>query len=469
MAPSRVSGLRRLGQLLQRTDEPVYVLDGQRRFAYANRAWELVTGVEAEAVAGLTCLPPGGPETDPLAALAQSLGPPPEAVEGRDCSGPVLIARPDGERRWLRVEFTVYRDAAGVSVAWLGRLRELEGASRLQESPLLRVRAELEDLRRRVRERAGTDLLIGRGPAHQRLLDQIRAAAGVGVPVLIAGEAGTGKRTVARAIHRLSPRSGGALLPFDCVAIPAELLERELLGAPASDGVTTQTSRIPDDATILLIDAFRVPRDLQDRIAAILDGPRRFLATTALEPQEARRQEVIRADYYYGLTAFVVRLEPLRERLAELPLLAQETLERLNRRNETRRAGFEAEALEVLARYDWPGNLRELGRVVEWAHQRAPGELIRAADLPGTIRGERGGAYLPPALQEKQSLDELLTMVERHLIEGAMNRARQNKSRAADLLGISRPRLYRRIKELGMPDLPETGADAEPGEASDPA
>jgi DNA-binding NtrC family response regulator len=125
--------------------------------------------------------------------------------------------------------------------------------------------------------------------------------------------------------------------------------------------------------------------------------------------------------------------------------------------------------VRTLLTYDWPGNLRELNRVVEEARRHGEGLLIDAVDLPAAIRGHLASAYAPQATPPPITpLDELLAQIERRLIENALQRARQNKSRAAELLGISRPRLYRRIKELGLPDelepseepaLPSTAPD----------
>jgi DNA-binding NtrC family response regulator len=178
---------------------------------------------------------------------------------------------------------------------------------------------------------------------------------------------------------------------------------------------------------------------------------------TAGDPEAAQRAERLRLDLYYALTPMVVRLTPIRERLDDLPLLAQHFLERANQRGERQRSGFSPEALAVLLNYDWPGNVRELARVIDEAQARAAGDRIDVDDLPGTIRGHIGAAYSPPPLPPAATpLDELLTEVERRLIEQALRRARQNKSRAAEILGISRPRLYRRIKELNLPDEAET-------------
>jgi DNA-binding NtrC family response regulator len=111
---------------------------------------------------------------------------------------------------------------------------------------------------------------------------------------------------------------------------------------------------------------------------------------------QARREDRLRSDLYYALTGLLIRVPPLRQRLEELPLLAQHCLERANDRGTRRHHGFTPEALEVLAGYDWPGNLRELGRVIDAAHERAAHDLIGAADLPSSIRGSLGAAYTPP-------------------------------------------------------------------------
>ena len=194
-----------------------------------------------------------------------------------------------------------------------------------------------------------------------------------------------------------------------------------------------------------------------------------LLATTTTVARDAPRSDGYRPEFYYTLTALVIRLEPLRDRLNELPLLALHMLERAASTARKHCAGFDPPALQTLSAYDWPGNLSELSRVLQAAVARCEGDLLRDEHLPADIRGHLGAAYLPPLPTTQIGLDTLLTQIERRLIERALSRSRQNKSRAADLLGISRPRLYRRIKELNIPDmeprLPEE-TDDRPGEPS---
>jgi DNA-binding NtrC family response regulator len=455
--------------LWQRAREPIFWLDPALKLAWVNRAWEELTGYPAAAVVGLTCQAHAPTQPGDASDLAASFHPPPESLAGRPAGGPTLIYRADGERLWRRVEFWPFCDERSGLIGLLGTVRADADAPSVPNSEDGRLHAELLEIRRRLQERHGLDALIGFGPAHRRLLEQIRLAAGSAVPVLIVGEPGSGKRHVARTIHQHGPNRHRPVIAFDCEALPAEILERELFGAAdpwASDG-TRRRPRLSlgDGSTLLIDEVLSLPRDLQARLVEALDSPVRLIATTAREPEAAVRDERLRPELYYTLTALVVRLLPLRERRDELPALAQHVLERVNQRGVAQRVAFAPEALGVLTAYDWPGNFPELARVVEHAHAhaRAGAHLIAADDLPATIRGHLGGAYNPPAPPNPiKPLDELLTEVERRVIETALRQSRSNKSRAAEILGISRPRLYRRIKELNLPD-------DEPAEEDGPA
>jgi transcriptional regulator with PAS, ATPase and Fis domain len=451
MASPRNPGAR-LDSLWQLAREPAFWLNPDLRLVWVNRAWEQLVGYSAEQVGGVVCRAHGPTRAGDLDGLAGSFYPPPEALAGKPASVQTLIIHPSGERRWRRIEFRPFHDEKGVLLGLLGVVGSAEAPALGSDSEALRLRTELLVVRERLQERHGFDHLIGAGPAHRRLLDQVGAAASTTIPVLIVGEPGSGKRTVARTIHQQSARRSLPLLPIDCAALPPEVLERELLGAEPSGRLT-----LPEGSSILIGDILDLPRDIQGRLVATLDPRIRILATTAEDPDAALQAERLRSDLYYALTTMVIRLRPLRERTEEIPLIAQHLLERANSRGGRQRSGFADPAVKSLQAYDWPGNLRELARVIEEAHAHGSGDLVEADDLPAAIRGHLASAYNPPpSVPPVIPLDELLTQVERRLIESTLLRARQNKSRAAELLGISRPRLYRRIKELGLPDVAET-------------
>jgi transcriptional regulator with GAF, ATPase, and Fis domain len=451
MTPSRVLGVRRLNHLFGRASSPIFVLDASLRLVYANPALEALTGQSISALIGLECRPSGLPLGDDLASLGGSLAPPSGAAGGHPCSAETLIIHTGGERSWLRAEFWPLSDQRGQTLGTFAMLRTRETPPHAPSSGERRLHAELRDLRDRLIQRHGVDTLIGQGLGHRRVLNQIQAASASRVPLTIVGEPGTGKRTLADTIHQRSSRSVSRPRHLDCAALPPEVLERTLLADDADNGGGT---------TVVLANVLELPRDLQARLAAILNGPSRYIATTPVPPDAARRDGRLRDDLHFGLTTLVITLQPLRERLEDVPLLAQHFLERTNSRAERRRVGFVAEAIDVLAAYDWPGNLRELLRVVEAAHAVAADDWIGPGDLPAAIRGNLASSYNPPPMPPTVTpLDERLNGLERRLIEQALARARQNKSRAAELLEISRPRLYRRIKELNIPDVPEPSDD----------
>jgi DNA-binding NtrC family response regulator len=319
------------------------------------------------------------------------------------------------------------------------------------------------------------------------MLGQVHLAAGSNSPVLIVGEPGTGKRLLAQTIHRLRTGSDHGLVAFDCAALPSAVIERELFeathGTPGADPLCSSAEdradslSLEEGSSLLIGDILALSSDLQARLARALGGGCRVLATTVGNPVIAVQQERLRPDLYYGLSVLTIATLPLRDRRHDIPLLAQSFLERANQRAGTAFPGFAREALAVLEAHDWPGNLSELCRVVDAAHHQvqlrsepsAALPLVGPHDLPGAIRGHQGAAYLPPTTAAIKPLDELLADIERRLIEKALVQSRQNKSRAAELLGISRPRLYRRIKELNLPDECEPENEPIPAAVSEAA
>jgi DNA-binding NtrC family response regulator len=464
-------------ELWQKAREPTFWLDSDLRIAWVNQAWETLTGHPSKSVVGLACHSHAPTRGEDPADVAASFHPPPESLAGQPAGTTALIIHANGERIWRRVEFWPFRHELDGLIGLLGVVRPEVDAPSVPHTEANRLHVELLELRRQLHKVAGFDTLLGLGPAHRRLLEQVGLAAVSTAPVLLFGEPGTGKRHVARAIHQNGPGRSRPLVSFDSEALPAEVLERELFAASGASNLPVQdessgrvTGRprlaLGEGSTLLIREIFMLPRDLQARLAASLDTSVRLIATTVMDPEIALSSERIRPELYFTLTTLVVRLRPLRERRDELPMLAQHLLERVNQRGGTQRAGFAPPALAVISSYDWPGNLHELARVIDHAHGsgRIDQTWVEVEDLPASIRGSLGAAYLPPAAPSAiKPLDQLLTEVEQNSIERAMRQARGNKSRAADLLGISRPRLYRRIKELNLPDDGDAENESAPG------
>ena len=434
--PPRDPARRRLLRLFDRADEPAFALDAEARLTYLNPALEAAAGIIAADALGRRCRPGAAAEGFPL---GEALAPPPEAADGRPVAGLARL----GPGHYRRLHLWPRHDPQGRLLGYAGQLGPPGGEPGDLDAPSTRLRAELARALDCRAGRAGADLLAGSGPAHRRLLDQVDAAAATTTPVLILGEPGTGRRTVAAAIHGRR----GPLVPVDAPALGPAEIDRLLRAEARPDG----------PVTLLLLDACTLPRDLQATLSNTDAGVFRLLAIDTKEPDQAYHSGLMKLGYYYLLTTAIIRLAPLRDRLDELPLLAQHRLERAEGPGPR---GFRPEALEILGRHDWPGNLRELGRVIDAAHARATGPLIGPDDLPATLGGPRAGAYLPPPMPAAETpLDEALERVERSLIARALAASGGNKSKAAASLRISRPRLHRRITELGMADPPPSDPD----------
>jgi len=448
MPPSKTPGLRRPETLLQQSAEPIFLLSPAGRLIYANAAWEHLTGATVEEAHA---------DPDGDGSIAERFRPPPEVAAGEACSATTLLPDPNGSRSWWRLDFWPHRDHRGAPLFTLGMVRPVAAPNPPRESASFKLRSALWKIQDELETRLGLGELIGFGPAHDRLLRQVEAALGSRAPTMLIGPAGSGKRHIARVIHR---RSGDPSRPFvvlDCAALSADELERELFELTLERIVRAARERSGDRPTVMLLEPLRIPRDVQRRLAETLNGPEaadaRWVAGSAEPLEPALEEDRLRADLYYALTALAIRLPPLSERLEELPVFAQHFLERANAESTRRLDGFEPAAIDELVAYDWPGQLDELNRVVRAAWETAEGPLIRPADLPASMKGNLGGAYLPPPIpREDLPLDATLERVERRLIERALRSAKGNKSLASKILNVSRARLHRRIQELGVGD-----------------
>jgi DNA-binding NtrC family response regulator len=241
----------------------------------------------------------------------------------------------------------------------------------------------------------------------------------------------------------------GTFAALDCARLPSAVLSAVLFGE-------SSRARQLRGGTRYLREPSLLARELQVPLAAYLKetadhGRARIIAGCSLDPQEEIRAGRLTEAFYCAVSPLLISLPPLRERLADLPGLVERLLERLNGDRERPITGLTSKAWELLRAYAWPGNLRELYEVLQGAGQRTTTERVDANDLPAALRLAVRMEQIPQPVSDRAlRLDDILEQAERRLIVSALRKANGNRSRAAELLSIWRPRLLRRMEALGI-------------------
>jgi transcriptional regulator with PAS, ATPase and Fis domain len=303
----------------------------------------------------------------------------------------------------------------------------------------------------------------------------IRKVADTDSTILITGESGTGKELVARALHYLSPRAERMLVPINCSAIPAELLESELFGhvkGAFTGAHMARTGRfeMAHNGTLFLDEIGEMSPHLQSKLLRVLQemtftpvgGSKpvqvdvRVIAATNKDLDEAMRKGEFREDLFYRLNVIPIRIPPLRERPDDIPLLVEHFIRKFNRDKGRSVEGIRDDTMAILREMPWTGNIRELENVVERAVVLKGSGLIEPSDLPDRPRRDNGNASpAAPTMGEegldiKQAVDEF----ENGLIRQALSLARGNKNKAAALLGLKRTTFVEMLKRKQL-DPPE--------------
>jgi len=325
---------------------------------------------------------------------------------------------------------------------------------------------EVNVLRRRVKAVWGQGRLVGTSKAMQAVFRQIDLAAPTSAPVLISGESGTGKELAARTLHELSPRSQGPFVAVNCAAIPDTLLESEIFGHEKGAFTGALDRRIgcfelAHQGTLLLDEISEMSPSLQAKFLRILqDGSLkriggkselrvdvRVLAATNRDPARSLKDGTLREDLFYRLNVFMLPLPALRTRREDIPLLVQAFIEEFNAKYERKVRGVDEAALRFLVGHDWPGNVRQLRNAIERAVIGCAGELITVAELPV----EPGLDPVEPATAATGGRVAVrLKDVERDVILKTLASVGNNKTRAAELLGISLKTLHNKLNRYGV-------------------
>jgi DNA-binding NtrC family response regulator len=407
---------------------PVFVLGKGRRLRFANPAWEKLTSLKLADALGMVCS--SRRHSTPLAA---ALAPTPEAEAGK----------PDRARRtaptgrsgppWWDVTFAPLAGTDGP----IGIVGFITVVGETAPAVVRKMPSFVASLREQHAQAFTLDLFAGKSPATQRFAGQLRHAAESIAPVWLVGEAGSGKETSARVIHHIGPRRDKAFFGLGCGGLQPYLIESLLFG----HGGLADTGHI---GTIYLKDPSALPKDLQQKLADHVGeekpGTPRLICGSMRTSAEDFVSGKLIPEFQTELSVLELRVPPLRERLADLPQLMAHFLPDL---------AVDAAAFEILRLHAWPGNLRELADTLSTAAIAAAGEPVKKEHLPREMRVKAGMEPLP-AKPKPLALDPLLEAVERRLIALALARSQGNATKAAELLGIFRTRLSRRLEALGM-------------------
>lgn len=447
-----------LAKTLNSASQPIYVLDDELTVVFCNRACQEWLRGAYDGLVGVQCAYHSSPEVTGPEAVAAGLCPPPAAVSGRDVTATVSCDAAEGPARHRRARFVPLGTSAEGLIAVVALLDAEDLPEPPDEAPPLPSAEagpiELHEQVRRFRQQAAAglraDRLIGDSPAIRRARAQIELAAGSRGSVLLVGPPGSGRQHLAAAIHcgRHGP-SSGSLIPLDCSALGAELIHSTVTALASGGPLGEETAH----STLLLNEADQLPADVQAELVAVLVGkrfPLRLIATARQPLWELVRRGGYREDLAAALSTITIELPPLARRREDVPRLAQLFLEEANARGIRQLGGFTPEALDALDAYPWPGNIDELARMVSEAYDQAKGYYIGPDDLPERIHLAADAAACPRRPEETIVLDRFLGEVERELIRRALAQAKGNKAKAARLLGMTRPRLYRRLVQLGL-------------------
>jgi two-component system response regulator AtoC len=325
---------------------------------------------------------------------------------------------------------------------------------------------EVRSLKSQLAERYSLDNVLGRDYKMLKVFDLVESVADTPTTVLVTGESGTGKSMIARAIHHRSNRRAGPFVEVACGALPETLLESELFGHVKGSftgavGDKAGKFKQADGGTIFLDEISTATPALQVKLLRVLQelefepvgGSKtehvdvRCILATNLDLTDAVRDGKFRQDLYYRINVVSVHLAPLRERLGDIPILAEHFLKRHCERIRRTVVGFQDEAMRTLQMFDWPGNVRQLENVIERAVILTKSPTIGIGDLPEEIRAPRGddggnGRGLP--------LKKALQLPERELIVRALKAHQGSRQATAQALGINRTTLYKKMKRYGI-------------------
>ncbi len=335
------------------------------------------------------------------------------------------------------------------------------------KNQVLSLRSELDQMQ-------GFENLIGNSKEMNAVYEGIKAAARNNSTVLIVGESGTGKELVARAIHSNSPKSKGPFVPVNCGAIPKDLIESEFFGHKkgaftTADYTTEGLFRKAEKGTIFLDEIGEMHKDTQVKLLRVLQDKKvrpvggteeypldvKVIAATNRALSDLTEKHLLREDLFYRISVITITTPPLRDHPEDIPLLVKRYINKFNAHFSMNAQGMDRKALDILMDYHWPGNVRELENLMEGLFAMGINDSITISDLPNKFINPTKSASSSADRVSRQEETKVSSLkeTERNLVKQALIESKGNKSKAAQKLGISRTRLYKKLDQYGLKDI----------------
>jgi PAS domain S-box-containing protein len=436
--------------------EGLMLVDPDGKIIFVNKAFEKLSGYTKGEVEGQTseilgcdtCFGTRAEGKDKYCALFKE-----GKVRRRKC----VFQRKDGKELHVLKNAAIIRDKDGKVVGGVENLTDL--------SPIVEKDEVITRLKKELNNEDSFHGMLGKSLSMQKVFDLIASAAPSEAPVVIYGESGTGKELAAEAIHRLSTRRDGPFIKVNCAALNENLLESELFGHVKGAFTGADRTRVgrfeaANTGDIFLDEIGDLPLSTQTKLLRVLQEKEfervgdnrpiatdvRILAATNKDLLKLMEEGLFRDDLYYRISVIPINLPPLQERLADVPLLTDTFIHRMRLKTDKPITGINKEALEIFMQYHWPGNIRELINVIEYAFVLCPGGEITKVHLPAQFSGERPQTTFkaPSGRIPSQGVG-----VRQDLIK-ILQATGGNKSEAARRLGVSRVTLWKWIKKYGI-------------------
>ncbi len=479
---STLAELGSLTDLLDASNRPIYAVNDRRQIVYCNTALATWLDLEPSRIIGRVVEYHSEPDAvRPSRSAAQApladLCPPPRALAGEACVGTISCVARGGGLVHRRARFVPLggADEADAGTPTNGGVLAFLSARDLTPQELtseLTAEPAADELHRTIRQfrrgqaaRYAVESLLGESTAMGKVRSQVAAAAASGVNTLICGHPGTGRGHIARAIHyRAVGDAEVKLVPVDCAVASDDMLRR------AIDAVRDAAGDARRRPTLLLENLDQMGESQQSQLLAAIRqnafGARIIATRSKPNPSAAANDDSMDQEtsadgtrsvpatldpaLFDAVSTITIEVPRLRERLGDLPILAQCFLEAANLASEKQVGSVRPDALDLLALYAWPGELDELRETVAAAHGASSTHEITPGDLPAVVHHAAKSAARVRRRPERIILDELLARIEKEAIVRALAQTGGNKSEAAELLGMTRPRLYRRLVQLGL-------------------